>query len=365
MESIPQAVKEARAASSEAVILLDPQSYLQTLPRADLGHVEDYPFFLPSLQSDLLLTPRQKIEWVKATVDFQLGLDVTYVLSPTMYLPNLNSEPLFASVDLAAETLDYMRELGQDESRVLISLCLNYHALADTRSLNSLLNRLTGMTASAPVGFYIVVDANPDLEDPYVDRSSLAALLQVCYGLGTLNEHMVHVAFTGYLGLLLQAVGATSTSSGWYTKEKRFCQRDCLPREGGQAAVDRYSSSKLMASVLVSPDLLNYVRLLGPDEVLTGDPSVNQQPIVSDQIVVPWHVRMDCAHFWQDMTLNISLLDQLSSVPDRLNLVAQWLSQAKNRWETIRSKSLPFKVQTYGIDTMLGALDDFRVENEI
>jgi hypothetical protein len=365
MDAIEPFMSSVRQVENQSILLFDPQCYMQTMPDVDLGHIDEYPFFLPSLQADSLLAPRQIMDWVKLTVDYQLGLPVTHVLSPTMFVTNLSSQPFFTSLSLAAETLAYLQERGEDSSRVLISLCLSHHAVTDTKNLNLLLNRVTGMPAGAAAGFYLVIDVDPDEHEPYMGSHSLAALLRICYGLGKLNERVVHVAFTGYLGLLLQAVGAASTSAGWFTKERRFSHKDYMPRTASRQPNERYSSSKLMTSILVSPNLLNYVQLLGPEEILTDTRSATLQPIVSGKIA-PWSARTDCSHFWGDMTERLALLEQHDSVADRLSVVESWLHEARTRWGKIRSAGYPVIAgEPKHIDNMLAAAQEFRNENDV
>lgn len=369
LDSIGPFMSGVRQAYDHSVLLFDPQCYMQTMPDMDLGHIDEYPFFLPSLQTDSLLTPRQIMEWVRLTVDYQLELPVTYVLSPTEFVGSLASESLFTSLSLAAETLAHMEERGEDSSRVLVSLCLSHNVLTDRRNLNTLLNKLTGTPAGSAAGVYLVIDVDPDerelsIQEPYMDSHSLAALMRICYGLGHLNERVVHVAFAGYVGLLLQAVGAASTSAGWFTKERRFSQRDYRPRTISRQPNERYSSSKLMTSVLVSPNLTNYVQLLGPEEVITDARPGTPQPIASGQIA-SWPARTDCSHFWDDMTQRIALLEQQESVPDRLGVVELWLHQARDRWQKIRAQNSALAPEPRHIDTMLAAAQEFRNENSI
>jgi hypothetical protein len=303
-------------------ILFDPQFYVSTLSPVKAGKLVDYPYCKTNLTRKNFISSTDISTYVKQTIDFQLNMNVTHVLSPTVYVGDFNNQWGQVSLSLAQQSVSYIS--NNPEQSLLISLCIDENAFKNLNALNEYLDVLSLMDVQ---GFYITVARNQSDGNPQINPEILEGLMYMGYSLATLNEFEVYFGYTSFLSIPLHAVGVTGTACGWYNTLKRFLLSHFQPGgSGGRHPRSRYTSSKLLNSILVVPELdtinragLNVLSNTSHDRVMRVNPAN-----------APWPADISCLHHWETLSSIIKSIEAKNSVTEKLDYVTLLIQQAQS-----------------------------------
>ena len=333
--------------------LVDPQLHAGTIWPVRDGRLEDYPHYRRRL-TPLSFSPAGIRTFVSAALDWQSGLDVSAVMSPTVMVDDLSSQWAQISMMLAQETV-----AQHDGSKpLLISLVVGEDALRHRIPVHSWLDDLSRLEID---GFYLVVRRSSETYRQHYDPEVLVSLLHICYSLAELNQYRVFVGYTDMVTLLLHAVGVTGTGAGWYTSLRQFNLRRFQPVSGGSQPRARYSSSRLLNSIYMTEldGIYNGGRVA---DVLSATPFDARFNGPTNPENVPWPANEAALHHWHVLA-DMSRSPGGTRVGDRLDQACDLLLQALALYAQIGTL-VPFTTETASthLDQWLDALNRFRSE---
>ena len=331
--------------------LVDPQLYVGTIWPVRDGNLRDYPHYRQNLTPGSF-SPAAVRDFVNAALDWQSGLNVSAVVSPTVMVDDLNSQWAQIAMMLAQESVTQ-----HDRAKpLLISLVVGEDALRQRAPVDYWLDDLTQLDVD---GFYLVVRRTDESYRQHYDPEVLASLLRVCYSLAELNQYRVFAGYTDMATLLLHAVGVTGTGAGWFTGLKQFTLRRFQPATGGRRARARYSSSPLLNSIYMTDlDAIYYGGLVAT--VLSSTPFDARFNGTTNPENVPWPDDEAALHHWCVLA-GISQSVVGTSIGHRLDSARNLIAQAQGVYAQAGMLT-PFTTETgpTHLDQWLDALNRFR-----
>ena len=338
---------------SDVERLVDPQLYVGTILNARDGKLSQYRHYAENL------TPASFSlgaigEFVRNTLDWQGGLNVSSVVSPTVIVDAFSNRWAQIAMMLAQETVN------QHSSRnpLLVSLVIGEEALREVGLVDAWLDELTQLDVN---GFYLVVRRSLEDYRQQYDPDILASLLRVCYSLAEVNEYRVFVGYSDMVTLLLHAVGVTGTGAGWYSNLRQFGLRRFQPVTGGRQPRPRYTSRPLLNSIYMTE--LDVIYNSGRvTDVLSGtiyDGRFNSNVNPEN---VGWPAPDAALHHWSVLS-DITQAISGTTVSDRLDSVRNLAEQALALYAQV-GQLLPFPTETgpNHLEQWLNALDRFRFD---
>ena len=340
---------EVSHANSER--LVDPQFHIGAISPARPGKLVQHPHYVTRL-TPLTFSPARIREFVDATLRWQRPMATSAFLSPTVMVDDLGSQWAQIAMMLAQESLD--RHDGTKP--LLISLVVGEDALRQTGQVDAWLDALTRLDAD---GFYLVVRRASEAYRQHYDPDVLASLLLTCYSLAHLNRYRLYVGYSDMVTLLLHAVGATATGSGWYTGLKQFTLRRFQPASGGRRPRDRYSSQPLLNSIYIT-ELGGLYNAGYVGNILSATPydGVYNGAVNPENVDMP---REETAlHHWSVLNGIINSLTS-GTVGNRLDSATRIIQQARALYTQIGgSIALTPETGPTHLDQWLDALNTFR-----
>lgn len=305
-------------------VFLDPQFYVSTLSPVNAGKFVNYPYYQTNLTRRNFISGKHINTYVKQTLDYQLGTDVTHVLSPTVLVDNFSNQWGQISLSLADQSQTYMS--NYPDRSLLISLCLDENAFRDLNALNEFLDVISLMEVR---GFYINVARNNRDCNPQIFPGILEGIMHMAYSLATLNEYQVYFGYTSFLGVPLHAVGVTATACGWYNTLKRFQISHFQPATKGRTPRPRYSSSQLLNSILIVPELdtisrsnINVLSNTSYDKIIRANPAN-----------APWTAEISCLHHWETLNGIFGAIESKNGIVAKLDYVTILIQNAQNLYD--------------------------------
>jgi hypothetical protein len=243
-DEAPSALGTGISAFQEIEQAVDPQFYVAGLAGASLKKLDKYDYFTRDLQASDF-TPRRIIDIARDALDFQFGLDVTVVLSPTVVVEAAGDRWSQVALSLAQASIEEWAGRG-DPRDLLISVAASRSLLANEEEVNALLDDLTTLECA---GFYLLVELEGDgsvRTDEQLDRA-----LWMTYSLAELNEFRVWIPYAGLAGYLFRAVGAEAFAAGWWQKLQAWSPGHWTETGGGRQPRPRVFLESLLSNVLL------------------------------------------------------------------------------------------------------------------
>ena len=215
-------------------LLLDPQFYVSTLVPPHDRFLPEYPYYEAGRTANDFTT-RKIREYVRATIDYQLDLGVTAVVSPSVIFESFSDRWYQIALNLADASLEHHASLTQPPP-MLLSFILAEEALGAEEELGRFLDTVTqdGWDAG---GFYLVVARCEGTYSQQFDSAHLANLLYLVHVLGEVNSLRVVCGYTDFVGIPLRAAGAAAFATGWHQSLRQFHRKNFIERPpGGQPA---------------------------------------------------------------------------------------------------------------------------------
>ena len=142
--------------------------------------------------------------------------------------------------------------------------------------------------------------------------------------------------------------------------------RRFIPSSGGDQPRPRYTSSPLLNSILVSPEL-ETIRDLGYiDRVLSGT-QYDDQFILRNPGEAPWTPEVSCLHHWSVLQSLTSRIEATQDISDRLDLIGTMVSEALGTYTFLQRDDVPFSPSSgpANLELWRQGLEDFRNEVSI
>ena len=349
-------LSDIRASQSNAERLVDPQLYAGTIWPVRDGKLPCYTHYRQHL-TPTSCSPTAIRDFVRAVLDWQFGLDVSAVVSPTVMVDDLSSQWAQIAMMLAQETVTQ-----HDGTRpLLISLVVGEDALRQRVPVDDWLDDLTLLNVD---GFYLILRRTSEAYRQHYDSEVLASLLRVCYSLAELNQYRVFVGYADMVTPLLHAVGVTGTGAGWFAGLRQFTLRRFQPVSGGRQPRARYSSRPLLNSIYVTEldGIHNGGRVA---DVLSGTPFDARFNTTTNPENVAWPNDDAALHHWRVLAdISSSLIG--TRIGHRLDSARNLIAQALAAYAQIGTL-VPFTTETgpTHLDQWLDALDRFRSDARV
>lgn len=316
-------------------ILFDPQFYVSTVTPVRDGNLPDYDYY----QSELTrrnFTLRDITQYVRDTLDYQKGLPVSHIISPTVLFDDFRDPWSQIALHMAQESINYHGSLRKAPP-LLISLVISETALRSVDSLNEYLDLISLLNVQ---GFYIIIRRETTRYTPQMEPGILENLLYLVYTLSEINEYKVVVGYADVIGILLQAVGAYATACGWFNSLRQFTLARFQPTTGGRAARARYTSIPLLNSILIIPELVSIYDVGMIDDVLTGtsfDSVLRSNPADAN-----WILDQSSMHHWEALSNTIKRIKK-SNVRDRIVTILKMIASARALYSRFSQNGVVFE----------------------
>ncbi|OPX86927.1 MAG: hypothetical protein A4E53_02689 [Pelotomaculum sp. PtaB.Bin104] len=317
-------------------ILFDPQFYVTTVIPANEGNLIRYDYYESSLTRRNFVAPSDLARYVERTIDYQMGLNLTNIVSPSILLDNFNDPWSQIALSLAHESQAYHSRFNNGSS-LLISLCFSEMALRNSDALNEFLDMISLLDVH---GFYIIIKRDNNNGSPQIEPIILQNLMYLSYVLSYINQYTVVLGYTDFVGVPLYATGISAISCGWYNGLREFSLSRFQPSTGGRRPRARYSSQQLLNSILIIPELDTINRLGMINSVLSN---TNYDGVIRPNPAnTVWPLDLSCLHHWQILNRIISGIDNMASVSEKLDYVVGLIDQADITYSTFVNANIIF-----------------------
>jgi hypothetical protein len=230
-------------------VLFDPQFYVSAFSPPNDRFLPEYPYYKPGLSAADFTGARRLREYCKKTLDFEISLGVTKLISPTILCDSFNSRWGQIALNIADTALEYHSSLN-DPPPLLISFVIAEQALTPRRDLEAFLDQVTSWELE---GVYLIIAREESGYSQAFDSQRLAHALYLTHVLGEVNGFEVVNGFADFCGILLRAVGGRAFATGWWQTLRQFNKRSFTKQKpGGSLPRLRYSSGPLLNSIFLS-----------------------------------------------------------------------------------------------------------------
>ncbi len=324
--------------NGRCIVLFDPQFHASTISDPNDGYLSSYSYYQDAGHLDRTgFTPRNIQQYVKSCLSYQRRLNVTYILSPTVIVEDFTDLWSQTALNLADEAV--ARHTGlQSAPPLLISVIVSAPALRNTDELLRYLDALSRLDVE---GFYIVVCREQGYH-PAMDSDLMANLMYAVYVLGDVNRYMIVAGYSDWLGLLLEAAGATHFATGWFQNLRQFSPGRFDRSSGGRRPKKRYSSGPLLSSILIQPELQDVSMAKQLPTVLSRtkyDGIIGTSPAGNE---AGWTDEINCLHHWATLS---SISREIYRKPTRvakLEFIFSIVSAAIPRYRSLKAKGIQF-----------------------
>lgn len=350
----PQALQATLESTPDVEVLLDPQTYVYSIPGGTARCHNMHGLDIPNLNWGM---PASEVEAVvRAVIDANNRLSVTNLIAPTCVQRSLNDVWTSLALQMARTTLSVVG--GQ--RRVYVSSVIEEPALANWDDVANWLDVATGLDAD---GFYVVVDRVAQGSYPAMwNASHLTNLLRLVYSLSQLNEYEVLAGYSDIEGIFQIAAGASGSAAGWFYSLRSFSDSKWKPSSGGRQANPRALAVGLLTPLLGVGEGQHVARSeLGPeaypDEAVRTALSNNPEG---------WSLSESWSHHLAGLAMVVNDVAQQNPISARLDAVEARLIDAHGRLITLEQQGVPFS-GAYGqrLETFRRALDAFRTAESI
>ncbi len=337
-ESLTGCVYKYSELQPQPDVLIDPQVYVSLLSNPKEGNLPLYEDFYESNLSIRDFTPRRIAKLVASTINFQINIPVTHLVSPTILLDSFTNRSAQIAQFLAQESLEYHSAAGDDRP-LLLSFVFNESALSSSDQVTEFLDTISLYT---PAGFYLVVARSAGRYQQFFPWERMAEWLLILYSLGIRNRFDVVCGYTDFLGVPACAAGATAAATGWFNTLRQFEVKRFQPSTGGAPAKERYSSAPLLNSIFLQ-ELINCYDAGVVNEVLTNTPYDrrfrNKWPTSED-----WPADISTLHHWATLR---QLFDSIEGkTRQRVEQVEEKIGGAQDLYARLKGEGLQFDPAT-------------------
>ena len=331
-------VSEIQESYDGCELLLDPQFYVSTLNPPNDRYLPEYPYYEAGRTVSDFTGLRRIRQYASQTLDYQVGLGLDSVVSPTVIFDSFSDRWHQIALNLADASLECHGDLT-DPPPLLLSFVFEERVLSDADNVNRFLDAVTQDDWNMD-GFYLIVARSEKSYNQRFEPSRLAQYLYVVYVLGQINGLRVVCGYTDFVGIPLRAVGAHAFATGWNQSLRQLHQSNFIKRETrGRPARVRCSSSPLFNSILLS-ELQDIYEVGHLGDVLLGVRLDSQITGAPDPLSAGWTTPLSQQQHWQ--TLH-ALDEGLSgNVSNDLRNTVQQLRDANGLYTLLEAAGVQF-----------------------
>jgi hypothetical protein len=355
-ESLRESVTRFREHASAPDVLLDPQLYVSLLNNPREGNLPLYDDYYTSNLTLRDFSPRRIDEFARRTLDFQLGLGVTRLVSPTIVLESFTDRSTQIAHFLAQSAMEYHAGL-HDAPPLLLSYIFSESALGTRADVAEFLDTVSLFNAA---GFYLVVGRPSSQYQQSYEPNRMAEWLMTIYSLSSRNRFEVICGYSDFVALPAAAVGATAAATGWFNSLRQFNVARFLPASGGRRPKERYSSAPLLNSIYLQ-ELDNCYQVGRLRQVMTGTPFDEVLRGAGRPIEQTWPDDVSTLHHWATLREVFGRITG-TRVNDRLVSTEQAIVAAQLLYADLRRQGVQFDPATGGahLPNWLDAIASFR-----
>lgn len=327
-----------REFGDQVTILFDPQFYVTTVTPARDGSLPDYPYYKPGLTRGQFIAQDDINRYVRETLAYQTTMPLDRIIAPSVLFTDFRGPWSQIALSLGREAIAEHATLV-DAPPLLLSLVVDESALRTRDALDEFLDIITTWDMA---GFYLVVRCN-DLNYPALfEEVSLANLVYLVYVLAEVNGLEVVCGYSDLVGLLLHAVGARATGTGWFHGLRQFSLARFQPATGGQQRRPRYTSTQLLNSILVVPELETAYQVGAIAQVLSNTP-YDGVMTSGNPANASWPPHVACLHHWKVLSDAARLVSSQESVAENLAVLDNNIQQAIAAYRALENAGVVFE----------------------
>lgn len=326
----------------DSLVLFDPQFYAATLNAPRDGYLREYDYYDNNNGLGRTNFSGSRIRrYIQECLDYQhedLGEHITYLISPSVLFDDCRDYWSQVALDMAVEAADYHAQLEEPQP-LLISIIVSETAFQSLEAMEEFLDALTDLDVE---GFYIVVRRHSNSLQNAMEAAAFSRFMYFCYVLADINEYTVIVGYSDWHSFLLESVGVDYTACGWYQNLRQFSIARFQPSTGGGRARKRYSTTELLSSPLIIPELQD-IHLAGSlTDVLSGSPYdsiLAGNPVAGEP---NWTDEISCLAHWFSLRSLSNRIGLHSNTPERIQETLQVLQGAHTIYRRFESQGISF-----------------------
>jgi len=326
-ENLEEIIADLKLNHPNCTILLDPQFYINSMDGdINQGQLPNYKkLYFDDVSKKSLSIPSNITEYVKQIFEYQNSLKLKRFLSPTIMFRSFDSRWSQISISLANESIKQINDY--DSVDLYISLCIGENAFCSSEEVKDFLDLISLFNVK---GFYIVIDRK-NIENPNtIEAETLSNILYFLYVLAYVNQYDIILGYTDMIGIPLYTTGISTIANGWFNTLKRFSEYNFIASKGGRRPNKRYTSSKILDSILIIPELQTIDRLGHLSKVLSGTKYDNiiQKDLSGDT----WSDTINCLHNWSSIK---KIMDEIDRIPEIKMKVDFILKKIREAWSIL------------------------------
>ncbi len=348
-DEAPATLRVTRESTPDVEVLLDPQTYVYSIPGGTARCHEANGLEVPNLDWGM---PAAEVEAVVQSVvaaNDQIGL--SSLIAPTCVQRSLNDVWTSLALQMARTTIS----LVGGQRRVYVSTVIEEPALANWDDVANWLDVATGLDAE---GFYLVVDRVTQGSYPAMwNPSLLTNLLRLVYSLSQLNEYDVLAGYADIEGVLQVAAGASGSASGWFYSLRAFTDSKWQPSSGGRQATPRAFSSGLLTPLLAVGEGEQVAKSQLGAVAYPNDELRSELANHPDE----WSLVKAASQHLSELAVVVNDVADQGSVGARLDAVEARLANAHAALDDLENQGVPFSgAYVQRLETFRRAVDSFR-----
>ena len=143
--------------------------------------------------------------------------------------------------------------------------------------------------------------------------------MKFVYTLSEINGFEIIIGYSDLLSIPISAVGNLNFSCGWYNNLKMYSEDIFRPSSGGRRPRKRYTSGKLLSSILLVPEFATLSRSGIINEIMSPSPF--------NRIIFPtlndtaWTDEVSCRHNWHVINMLMQEIEHLTTINEKLDFV--------------------------------------------
>lgn len=345
----PPALGVTASSTPEVRVLLDPQTYVYSIPGGTARCHKANGLDIPNLSWGMSASELEAV--IKAVVDANNRLGIGDLVAPTCVQRSLNDVWTSLALQMARTAI----ETVGGARRVYVSTVIEETALSNWDDVANWLDIATGLEAD---GFYLIIDrvgqgSYPGMWDP----NRLTNLLRLVYSLSQLNEYEVLVGYADIEGIFQVAAGASGSAAGWFYSLRAFSDSKWQPSSGGRQAAPRAFAEGLLTPLLAIGEGEAVARSslaadLYPDDAIRAALAGNPEG---------WSLVEAGNHHLASLAKIVNEVADQPSIPSRLDMAEGRTAQAQSRLEDLEAQGVPFSGSyRQRLETFRFSLDAFR-----
>lgn len=339
--------------------LFDPQFYASTQPSPRDGYLPEYPYYEPGLTRGQFIDQARIRQYAERAIDYQAGLRLSRIIAPTVLINDFNGPWSQIALSLSLEAIKVHSSIPSAPP-LYLSIVVDENSLKSKEGLDEFLNIVSGWGFH---GAYVIVKQNDSTYPGLFEELPLARLLRLVYSLG-LNGYEVVCGYCDLVGVLMRAVGATATCTGWFSSLRQFSLRRFQAVTGGSQPRPRYTSAPLLNSILVVPEMATIQEVGMLAQILSHTPHDSAFGAVASAGNVIWPLEVSSLHHWAVLAALSERVGGGESVEQNLEALESIIGEAQALYRVLSGLGVPFEPASgpRNLEVWRNAIELFRVE---